>query len=82
METKKTNRELLKKGLQNLLLTVFLFFLGPTILYFAFGNTNDAKIYIPLLILGIVICIVAVCLGFKALRTITDSFFNSENENN
>lgn len=76
METKKTDKEVLTKGLKKMGISLVLMFLGPTILYIAFSN-QEKPLYIPLLILGILACTAAIYFAFKGLNTILDSMFKS-----
>ena len=74
METKRTNKYILVKGLKKMGLSLVCMFLGPTLIYVAFSN-QEKTLYIPLLILSITICILAVYLAFIGLKTIMDSMF-------
>jgi hypothetical protein len=74
METKRTNKDILVKGLKKMGLSLVCMFLGPTLIYVAFSN-QEKTLYIPLLILSITICILAVYLAFNGLKTIMDSMF-------
>lgn len=74
-ETKHTNRDILIKGLKKMLLSLACMFTGPTLLYISFSN-QEKPLYIPLLIIGIVICGLAIFFAFKGLKTIMDSMFN------
>ncbi|PWK19468.1 DUF6095 family protein [Xanthomarina spongicola] len=74
METKRTNKDTLIKGLKKMGLSLVCMFLGPTLIYVAFSN-QEKTLYIPLLILSILICILAVYLAFIGLKTIMDSMF-------
>ena len=74
METKRTNKDILVKGLKKMGLSLVCMFLGPTLIYVAFSN-QEKTLYIPLLILSITICILAVYLAFIGLKTIMDSMF-------
>jgi len=77
METNKTDRDLLAKGLKTMVVTVALMFLGPILLYIAFGNP-EKPLYYPLLIAGIVCCICAIYFAFKGINTIMDSMFKKK----
>ena len=77
METKHTDKELLVKGIKTMGLTLVLMFLGPTLLYIAFSN-SDKPLYIPILIGGFIICILAIYFGFKGLKIIMDSMFKNK----
>lgn len=74
METPRTNKELLVDGLKTMGITLFLLFLGPFILHAGFSNT-DKPLYIPLVIVGVLICGAAIYFGFKGIRTIMNSLF-------
>lgn len=78
METKRTDKKLLYKGIQTMALSAFLMFAGPTFLYIALSN-KEKPLYIPLLILGGILCILAVYKAFKGLNTILDSMFKKNN---
>lgn len=74
MSQKRTNKALLVKGLKILLGTVFLMFTGPTLTYIALSNQSKL-LFIPLLIIGIVCCLLAIYFMFKGIMTIVDSLF-------
>lgn len=74
METKKTNTEELVKGIKTMGITIVLMFLGPSLFYVAQSNT-EKPLYIPILILAIVICVLAIYSAFKGLKRIIDSMF-------
>lgn len=74
METKRTNKEILVKGIKKMGMSLVCMFLGPTLIYVAFSN-QDKPLYIPLLILSLLICILAIYLAFMGLKTIMDSMF-------
>ena len=74
MSQKRTNKALLVKGLKILLGTVFLMFTGPTLTYIALSNQSKL-LFIPLLIIGIVCCLLAIYFMFKGIMNIVDSLF-------
>ena len=76
METKHTNKEVLIKGLKKMGLSLFCMFLGPILLYIAFSN-QEKPLYIPILIVGLLVCFFAIYMAFIGLKTILDSMFNS-----
>ncbi|CDF80109.1 conserved hypothetical protein [Formosa agariphila KMM 3901] len=55
-------------------ISLALMFLGPTLIHIAFTNT-EKPLYIPILIVGILICGLAIFFAFKGLMTIMDSMF-------
>ena len=75
----KTDKEVLRKGLKFLLITVAMMFIGPSLLYVAFSNP-EKPLYIPLLIVSLLICAGAIIMGFKGIRTVMDSMFESNLE--
>ena len=68
------NRKVLAQGIRFLTLSLPLLFIGPSIIYNAFMNKNNAWHYLVLAI-GIIICIAAVYFIFKGLKTIVDGLF-------
>lgn len=76
METKRTNKDILIKGLKKMGLSLLFMFLGPILLYIAFSN-QEKPLYIPILIVGLLICFFAIFMAFKGLKTILDSMFSS-----
>ncbi len=74
METPRTNKTLLAKGLKTMGMTLFLMFLGPLILHAGFSNP-EKPLYIPLIIAGALICSAAIYFGFKGILTIMKSVF-------
>ena len=75
METKRTNKDILIKGLQNLGIALVLLFAGPTLLHIVFTN-KEKPFFIPLLIIAIAICGLAVFFIFKGIKTILKSIFD------
>lgn len=80
MEENKTDKDLLFKGLQKMGICLVLMFLGPTFIHIAFSN-REKPLYIPILILGILLCITAIYFAFKGLNTIMDSMFKKDSSN-
>jgi len=80
METKRTNKDILIKGLKKMGLSLVCMFLGPTLMHVAFIN-QEKTLYIPLLIISILICALAVYLAFIGLKTIMDSMFYKNSSN-
>lgn len=77
-EQNRTDKDILKKGVKRLLVCVALMFLGPTILHLTLSN-DDKPLYIPLLIVSILLCILAIAMLFIGLNTIMDSIFKRKN---
>ncbi|MCF8715786.1 hypothetical protein JM658_13200 [Joostella atrarenae] len=72
-----TDRELFFKSLKYFAYTVMLMFLAPTVIYQAFKNQTHPW-YMPVLIIGIVLAIGAIAMGFYSLRVIMRSFFGDK----
>ena len=77
METNRTDRDVLAKGLKTMGISLGLMFLGPTFIYIAFSN-QEKPLYYPLLILGIIGSICAIFFAFKGINTIMDSMFKKK----
>lgn len=73
----KTDKELLVKGIKSFAYTAGTMFLAPIILYQAFKNT-DKPLFIPVLILGIIIAILAIYLGFRSVNIIMNAVFGKK----
>lgn len=72
-----TNRILLNKAIKFLAFALPAMFIGPSIIHFAFINQQQA-LYIPILIVGIIVCLTGMFLIVKGLRTILKSLFNND----
>ena len=81
METTKTDKEVLTKGLKIMGISLIFMFLGPTVVYIAFSN-QEKTLYIPLLIFGILSCLAAIFFAIRGLNTILDSMFKSKKTTN
>lgn len=73
----RTDKEVLAKGLKYMGIALVLMFSGPTLLYIVIGKPNSST-YLPLLIIGILICIAAIIVSFKGINTIMDSIFKKK----
>lgn len=76
-KNKKTDKEVLNKGIRIMLIALLLMFTGPTMLHIAFSN-KEKSFYIPLLILGIIISITAILALLKGINTIMNSIFGNK----
>jgi len=56
-------------------IALVLMFLGPTLFYVAFSN-SEKTLYIPILIVASIACGLAIFFAFKGLKTIMDSMFS------
>ena len=75
MDSNKTNREKLAKGVQTLAMSLGAIALGPIILYNAFMN-KEHPFFLAVLIVGVIILFLAIFLILRGLKQILDSFFN------
>ncbi len=76
----KTDKVLLVKGLKRLAITVMLMFTGPVVLYQAFKN-QDHPFYIPVLVIGALIALGAIVMGFLGIKTLVDALFGKKPQN-
>ncbi|WKW47553.1 DUF6095 family protein [Myroides sp. JBRI-B21084] len=75
METPKTDKTRIYKGLQKIFIAIPLMFVGPIIINSSFKN-KEHLLYYPVLILGCLICLYAMYLFFKGLKTMVNGLFN------
>lgn len=73
----RTDKTKLVKGLKFLAITIALMFLAPVVLYEAFKN-QDHSFYWPVLIIGLLLAISAISLGFYGIKVLVDAFFNKK----
>lgn len=76
---KRTDKELLAKAIKSFLITALVMFTAPTILYQAFKN-QDNMLFWPVLILGILLAIYAIYLGFKSVNLVMEAVFGKKNK--
>lgn len=74
---KKTDKELLLKGVKSFLYTTILMFSAPIVLYQAFKNT-DKPLFIPVLIVGLLIAGFAIYMGFRSVNIVMDAVFGQK----
>ncbi|WNH07563.1 DUF6095 family protein [Thalassobellus suaedae] len=77
METKKTDKILLFKGIKLLIFAALSLFMGPTLMTMALSDKENS-LYIPLLIVACLICAMAVFLIFKGIKIIMSSMFDKK----
>ncbi len=70
-----TNKELLSKGITNLVGALPLLFIGPALIYNAFINQQNVWHYLVLGI-GIIACVTSVYFIFKGLKIMMKALFN------
>ncbi len=73
----RTNKDILVKGVKQLGYTVMLMFLAPIVIWQAFKNEYH-PFYWPVLIIGILLAIAAIGMGFKGIKTIMNSMFGKK----
>ena len=81
METKRTDKTVLMKGIKFMVISLLFIFGGPTLFYIVTTN-KDKPFYEVLLIIAIFICIAAVYLAFKGIQTIMKSMFGEKPSSN
>ena len=74
-DQKRTNKEVLAKGIKTLAMSLGAMAAGPIIVYNAFMN-KDHSLYYIVLSVGIIIMLLAVFLLFKGINTILKSLFD------
>ncbi|MBG49500.1 MAG: hypothetical protein CML05_14535 [Pseudozobellia sp.] len=72
----KTDKELLVKGIKFLAYTVVLMFMAPVVLYQAFKNQENILFW-PVLIIGLVLAVGAIAMGFYSIKVLLDSLFGT-----
>lgn len=70
----RTDKTLLIKGLKLIAYTVALMFTAPAVLFQAFKNQEHPWYWI-VFIIGILLAIAAIALGFYSMKVIMDSLF-------
>ena len=74
METDRTDKDILTKGIRLMAICLLLMFAGPFMIHVAFSN-QEKPLYIPILIIAIILCALAIFFLFKGISTILDSMF-------
>lgn len=74
----RTDKELLAKGAKYLIYTVALMFTAPLVLYQAFKN-EDNPLFWPVLIVGCILAVAAISMGFYSMKVLMDALFNKNN---
>lgn len=80
METKRTNKILLAKGVKRIAIAVLFMFISPVILHSAFQNKGHT-LYIPIVIIGAIGAVFAIIMAFLGLNTILKSMFDKTDLN-
>ena len=79
MKPMRTNKALLLKGLKNIAYTIALMLTAPIVIYQAFKNQGH-PFYWPVLIVGLILAIAAIAMGFYSIKLIMDALFNKDNK--
>ncbi|WP_372755195.1 DUF6095 family protein [Mariniflexile sp.] len=77
METNRTDKTILFKGVKLLAFALLSLFMGPILMTLALSDKENS-LYIPLLIVATLICVMAVFLIFKGIKTIMSSMFKKK----
>ncbi|MEM9649060.1 MAG: DUF6095 family protein [Bacteroidota bacterium] len=72
-----TDKKLLVKGLKFVGYTVALMFLAPVVISQAFKN-QEHPAYVPVLVIGILLAIVAISFGFYTIKIFMDALFGKK----
>ena len=72
-----TDKALLVKGIKYLAITALTMFLAPVVIYQAFKN-EEHQWYIPVLVIGLILALVAIILGFYGIKLLVDSLFGKK----
>lgn len=75
------NKEILAKGIKLSLYTIGLMFIAPVVIYEAFKN-QEHSFYWPVLIVGGILAIAAISLGFYSIKVIMDALFWNNKKSN
>jgi len=81
METQRTNKDLLAKGLKKMAIALILMFAGPT-LFFITTSNKEKPFYILLLIISFILCSGAIFFAFKGIQIIMNSLFDKKTNSN
>ncbi len=74
---KRTDKDVLVKGIKSFVYTALVMFLAPIVLYQAFKNT-DKPLFIPVLIIGILLAGFAIYMGFRSVNLVMDAVFGKK----
>ncbi len=74
------NKDIFVKGLKFSAYTIALMFTAPIVLYQAFKNETHS-FYWPILIIGALLSIAAISLGFYSIKIIMDALFDKQKKN-
>ena len=72
-----TDKAMLVKGIKFLVYTVLAMFLAPVVIFQAFKN-QDHPFYIPVLVVGLILAVLAIGLGFYSIKIFIDALFGKK----
>jgi len=75
MDSKKTNKEVLAKGVKTLAMSLGAIAVGPIILYNAFVNKAH-PLFLVVVSFGVIVLFVAIFLILRGVKLIVSSFFD------
>ena len=75
----RTDKNLLIKGVKYLGYTVLLMFSAPVVIYQAFKNEEN-PLYWPVLIIGLLLGVGAIAMGFYSIKVLLDGLFGNKKE--
>lgn len=73
----KTDKDLLVKGIKYIAYTIALMFSAPVVIYQAFKNEEHSW-YWPVLMVGLILGVAAIAMGFYSIKVILDSLFGKK----
>lgn len=76
---KRTDKDLLVKGIKSFVFTALTMFIAPIVLYQAFKNT-DKPLFIPVLVIGLLLAGFAIYMGFRSVNIIMDAVFGKRRD--
>lgn len=74
-----TRKQVLAKGLRRLVYTLLLMVTAPIVIYEAFKNEGH-PMYIPVLVVGLILALTAIGMGFYGVKTLVDGLFLKEDD--
>lgn len=74
---KRTDKDLLVKGIKSFLYTIGAMFIAPVVLYQAFKNQENVLFW-PVLIVGLLLAALAIYLGFRSVSIVMNAIFGEK----
>ncbi len=75
----RTDKQLLVKGIKFIGYTTVVMFLAPFTIYQAFKNESHPA-YIPVLVIGLILAITAIALGFYTIKIFMNALFGEKSK--